>query len=155
MGTILTSNWTPSYSVVLLQFWTELRLTVSSYDSSARTPRKTASSVFDNACLFVRYLAMDVLLLTAYTSGMCLPSHCLAMGTCITILKYLKQNIMMWTIFISLRIRGSGGALVNTVMNLRFQKKNAANYLNNCTINSFVLRQPSQETAPMSAYMWY
>jgi hypothetical protein len=35
------------------------------YNSSARTPRKTRLSVVKNACLFVRYLAMDALLLRA------------------------------------------------------------------------------------------
>jgi hypothetical protein len=38
-------------------------LTVPSYISSARTPRKTPSSIIKNACLLVRYLAIDVLLL--------------------------------------------------------------------------------------------
>jgi hypothetical protein len=84
-GTILTSKWTPLYSAVLLQFWSELRLIVPSYNSSARTPRKTPPSVVKNACLLVRYLAVDVLL-RAYASGICLPSCCLAMGICITLL---------------------------------------------------------------------
>jgi hypothetical protein len=46
------------YSVVLLQFWSELRLAVPSYNSSARTPPKTPSSVVNNTCLLVRYLTM-------------------------------------------------------------------------------------------------
>jgi hypothetical protein len=83
--TVLTSNWTPLYFVVLLQFWSELRLTVPSYNSSARIPRKAPSSVLMNACLLVRYLAMDVLLLRAYASGMCLLSRCLKIGICVTI----------------------------------------------------------------------
>jgi hypothetical protein len=34
----------------------------------------------------VSHVAMDVfLLLSAYASGMCLPSHCLAMVMCVTI----------------------------------------------------------------------
>jgi hypothetical protein len=49
-GTILTSNWTPLYSSVLL-----------STPDSARTPRKTPSSVVKSACLLVCYLAMNVL----------------------------------------------------------------------------------------------
>jgi hypothetical protein len=44
-------------------------LTVTSHNSLARTPRKAPSSIVKNACLLVRYLAMDVLLLTAYASG--------------------------------------------------------------------------------------
>jgi hypothetical protein len=80
-GTVLTSNWTPLYSVVLLQFWSELLLTVPPYNSSAWTPRKAPSSFVKNACLLVRYLAMDgLLLLRTYSSGMFLPSRCLAMG---------------------------------------------------------------------------
>jgi hypothetical protein len=48
-----------------LLFSTSSRLlTVPSYNSSARTPRKTPSSVVRNACLLVRYLTMDVLLLS-------------------------------------------------------------------------------------------
>jgi hypothetical protein len=74
-------NWitplccTPSYSLilvctslyffVLLQF--SLYYSVSSYNSSARTSRKTSSSVVKHACLLVRRLAMNILLLlTAY-----------------------------------------------------------------------------------------
>jgi hypothetical protein len=73
-------------------FWlpTELRCTppcsfssyVSCYNASAQTPRKTPSSVVKNACLLAHYLVMDVLLLRAYTSGMCLSSRCLAMDMC-------------------------------------------------------------------------
>jgi hypothetical protein len=92
-GTVLTSNWTPLYSFVLLQFWSELRLTVPSYNFSAQTPRKTPSSFVKNACLLVRYLAMDVLLLLrAYASVMCLPSRCLAMDICVTIY-YIRTAI--------------------------------------------------------------
>jgi hypothetical protein len=77
------SDFQPN-SVVLLQFWSELRLTVP---SSARTPRKTQSSVVKNVCLLVRYLGVYVLLLLrAYASGMCLSSRCVPMDICITIL---------------------------------------------------------------------
>jgi hypothetical protein len=75
-------------SVVLLQLWSELRLTVLSYNFSARTLRKTSSSVVKNACLLVRYLAMDVLFLRAYASVICLPSRCLAMGIGVTLFYY-------------------------------------------------------------------
>jgi hypothetical protein len=78
--TILTTNWTPLYS-----FNSDLRLTVPSYNSMARTPRKTPSSVVNNACLLVRYIAMDVLLLRSYASRTFLSSRCLAMGICVTI----------------------------------------------------------------------
>jgi hypothetical protein len=44
-------------------------MTVPSYNSLARTPRKTSSSVVKNACLLVRYIAMDVLLLSAFVVG--------------------------------------------------------------------------------------
>jgi hypothetical protein len=53
----------------------------TSYNHFARTPQKTRSSVVKNACLLVRYLAMDVLLLlSARVAGICLPTRCLAMG---------------------------------------------------------------------------
>jgi hypothetical protein len=78
-ATLLTSDWTPLYSFVLLQFRPELWLTVPSCNSSARTPQKTPSFIVKNACLLARYLPMNVLLLRAYASGMCLPSRCLAM----------------------------------------------------------------------------
>jgi hypothetical protein len=84
-GTIQTSNWTPLYSSVLHQFWSEWRLTVPSCNSSAQTAQKTRSSVVKNACLLVRYLAVDILLLRAYVVGMCLPSHCLTVGICLTV----------------------------------------------------------------------
>jgi hypothetical protein len=84
-GTILTSNWTPTYSVVLLQLWSELRLIVPSNNCSAWTPRKTPSSMVKNACLLVRYLTVHVLLLKAYAWGLCLSRLCLAMGICVTI----------------------------------------------------------------------
>jgi hypothetical protein len=35
-------------------------LSLPSYNSSARTPRKTPSSLMKNACLLVRYLGMDI-----------------------------------------------------------------------------------------------
>jgi hypothetical protein len=88
-GTVLTSNWTElHYSVILPRtpLCSSVLVTVSSYNSSARTPRKTPSSVVKNACLLVPYLAMDVLtIVESITSGMCLPSRCLAMGTCVTL----------------------------------------------------------------------
>jgi hypothetical protein len=46
-------------------------LTVPSYNSSARTPQKTPSTIISNACLLVRYLATDDLLLSAYASQTC------------------------------------------------------------------------------------
>jgi hypothetical protein len=55
-------------------------------NSKAQTPRKTLASVVKNACLLAHYLAVDVLLLRAPASGIRLPSCCLAMGICITIL---------------------------------------------------------------------
>jgi hypothetical protein len=44
-------------------------LTVPSYKPSARMPRKTPSFSVDNACLLVRCLAMDVVLLGALPCG--------------------------------------------------------------------------------------
>jgi hypothetical protein len=85
-GAILTSSWTPLYSFVLLKFWSELRLTLPSYNSSARTRPKTAPSLIKNVCLFFPYLTMSVLLLTVYASGMCLTSRCLAVGIYVTVL---------------------------------------------------------------------
>jgi hypothetical protein len=52
----------------------------------SRTPRKTPSSIVQNACLLIRYLEMDVLLFRAFTSaGICLPTRCLAMGVHVAI----------------------------------------------------------------------
>jgi hypothetical protein len=63
------------------------RLTVHSYNSSARIPRKTPSSIVKNASLLIHYLARDVLLLKAFFfAEMCLPTRCLAMGIHVTIL---------------------------------------------------------------------
>jgi hypothetical protein len=55
------------------------------YNYFAQTPRKTPSSVAQNARLPIRYLAIDDLLLSACVAGMCLPSRCLAMVICGTI----------------------------------------------------------------------
>jgi hypothetical protein len=50
------------------------------------TPWKTPSSIVQNSCLLVRYLAMDVLLLlSAYVAGMCLSARCLEKGIHVTI----------------------------------------------------------------------
>jgi hypothetical protein len=61
-------------------------LTVTFYNTSARTTQKTAF-IFEEACLLVHYLAMNVLL-HAYTSRGCLPSRCLAMNIHVTIFQY-------------------------------------------------------------------
>jgi hypothetical protein len=52
---------------------------------SARTPRKASFSVVKNACLSVRYLAMDVLLLSACVTETCLSTCSLAMGLQVTL----------------------------------------------------------------------
>jgi hypothetical protein len=68
----------------------------TSYNHFARTPRKTPFSVVQNACLLVRYLAMDVLLfLGAYVAGMSLPPRCLAMGIHVTILSCLVAGYLV------------------------------------------------------------
>jgi hypothetical protein len=90
-GTILTSKWTPLYSVVLPQFWSPT-LFFTTYNTSARTARKTLSSVVKNACVLVRYPGMNVLLLlTVNALGMCLPSRCLAMNICVTLCRTGKE----------------------------------------------------------------
>jgi hypothetical protein len=64
------AGWRRSDSTTLLillrlLFSTSSRLlTVPFYNSSARTPWKTPYSIVKEACLLVRYLAMDVLLLS-------------------------------------------------------------------------------------------
>jgi heme/copper-type cytochrome/quinol oxidase subunit 4 len=69
-------NWTISTSDNSLQ-WPSL----SVYNPSARTTQKT-QPILGDACLLIRCLAIDVLLLCALApSGMCLASRCLAMGT--------------------------------------------------------------------------
>jgi hypothetical protein len=70
--TLSSSDWILSTSdhTSILRYTPSRPLTVPSYNSSARTPRKTPSSFNKNACLLGRYLAMDVLLLlSAYASG--------------------------------------------------------------------------------------
>jgi hypothetical protein len=98
--TVIFYDWThsASYHTSLFRCTLCRLLTVSSYNSSSRTQRKTQFYVYKNARLSVRYLAMDVLLLlSAYSSGICLPSRCLAMVLCViiscttfvTILRYI------------------------------------------------------------------
>jgi hypothetical protein len=67
-------------------------MTVPSYNSSARTARKTPSSFVKNACLSVRYLAMDVLLLLSpCTMGIWLLTTYLAVGIHVTLI-YIFHN---------------------------------------------------------------
>jgi hypothetical protein len=67
---ILDYSWLFYSTTQSLLFYTLSRiLTVPTYTSSARTPRKTQSSVVKNACLLVRRLAIDVLLLGALLCG--------------------------------------------------------------------------------------
>jgi hypothetical protein len=79
VSSLIWGSWPDIY------YSSQLPPTVPSFNSSARTPWKTPSSVVKNECLLVRYLAMVVLLLRTYASGMCLPSCCLAMGICVTL----------------------------------------------------------------------
>jgi hypothetical protein len=98
-GTVLTSDWTaPLFHCTSLYSLHSLSvlLTVSTYNSSSRTPRKTPSSFVKNSCFLVRYLATDILpLLRAYASVMCFPSHCPVTGICVTILcnPFLRVHI--------------------------------------------------------------
>jgi hypothetical protein len=80
----------------------ETSLFVASYDSQGHgggiRPRlhtgplrtdhaENAASIFKEACLFLRGVAVDVLLLHALAStGICIPSRCLAMVIHITLL---------------------------------------------------------------------
>jgi hypothetical protein len=64
-----TLDFWPQFTTPLFHCTPSRLLTVPSYESSARTPRKTPSSVVKNECLLVCYLAMDDLLLGAYVSG--------------------------------------------------------------------------------------
>jgi hypothetical protein len=72
--------YTPCYSAS-----TPTVLPNTSYYPFARNPRKTPSSVVQNARLLVHYLARDVLLLSACVAGLCLPTRCLAVDVHITI----------------------------------------------------------------------
>jgi hypothetical protein len=48
---------------------------------------ENTASIVKEACLMIRYLATDAILLRALAlAGMCLPSRCLAVGECVTIL---------------------------------------------------------------------
>jgi hypothetical protein len=94
-----------------LLFCTRSRiLTVSFYNPSARTPRKTACIV-DEACLPRRCLAINVLLSRSLTcAGVCSPSRCVAMGIHVTISiqqcpvrsSILLQLLCFWTLSIVL-----------------------------------------------------
>jgi hypothetical protein len=56
--------------------------------------RKHSLSVVEKACLLIRCLAMDILLLRVYTSAvMCLPSLCIAMGIYVTLYN-IQEPIM-------------------------------------------------------------
>jgi hypothetical protein len=55
----------------------------TSYKHFARTSQKT-SSIVKNTYLLVRYLTVDVLLLSAYVVGICLLTRCLAMDIRVT-----------------------------------------------------------------------
>jgi hypothetical protein len=58
---------TPCYSA-----YTPPVLPNISYNHSAKAPRKTPSSVVENVCLLIHYLAIDVLLFTFASAGTCL-----------------------------------------------------------------------------------
>jgi hypothetical protein len=61
------------------------------YNHFAQATQKTVS-VVKEACLLIRCLAMDVLLLHAFASGrVCLPNRCLAMVIRITILSFKSE----------------------------------------------------------------
>jgi hypothetical protein len=63
------------------------RLSSFPYNPSARIPWKTPSYIVKEACLLVRYLAIDVFLLwRRHVLRECLPTRCLAMGIQVTIL---------------------------------------------------------------------
>jgi hypothetical protein len=67
---------TPLYFIVICR--------MPFYNSSARTPRKTR--VTCQKCVFIGSLPSDGCpsVVESVTSGMCLPSHCLAMIICVT-----------------------------------------------------------------------
>jgi hypothetical protein len=58
---------------------------VSFYNPSARTRQKTQSSFVKEACSQLRCPAIDVVLLSAFVAGMCLPSSCLGISIYVTI----------------------------------------------------------------------
>jgi hypothetical protein len=96
----------PNFTTPLLRCTPSRLLTVPSCNTSARTPRKTPSSVVKNACSWVRYLAIDApLLLSAYASGMCLPSRYLAMGICIKILNPIAVWILSFILLLAKFVR--------------------------------------------------
>jgi hypothetical protein len=74
---------TPLYSFNSLS----ILLTVPSYDSSARTPRKTPS-LYCQECVFIGPLPSNgCFIVDSVTSGMCSPSRCLELGICVTVLR--------------------------------------------------------------------
>jgi hypothetical protein len=77
----------------------------TSYNHFVRTPWNTPSSVVNNACLLVRYLAIDVLLLlSAFVARMCLPTRRLAMGIHVTIHRVIPQLHGMVPNYLSTRM---------------------------------------------------
>jgi hypothetical protein len=96
-------HFLPSFSITFdchLQNSTKLSPTTLSDDflcpfiTPGHEPRrKHRLSIVEKACLLIRCLALDVLLLRAYVSAeMCLPSRCLAMGLNVTILILLQSG---------------------------------------------------------------
>jgi hypothetical protein len=79
-----------STTLLLLLLLLLKRPSLSLYNPSARTPRKT-SCIVKGACLLVRYQASPIVA-CACVFGMCLPSRCLAMGIKVTICFGLKTG---------------------------------------------------------------
>jgi hypothetical protein len=80
----LTGSWCRYSTPPQNRCWSST-LFCTIYNSSAQTPHKTLSSVAQNECLLVHYLALDVLYSWALVARMCLPSLCPVMGICITV----------------------------------------------------------------------
>jgi hypothetical protein len=107
------------------------------YNHFARTTQKTASTV-NEACLLIRCLAIEVLLLRALApAGMCLPSSCLAIGLRVTVLST------------HLRLRLPGGLLLLTFPQILYTERNSLRKLQ----RNLVVHQTSQAELRTSAYL--
>jgi hypothetical protein len=85
------------------------RLSLSLYDPSARTPRKT--SLYFSGGVFTSQLPSNWCPIVAWVAGMCLPSRCLAVVIHFTILPWHRSRLLL---SISFSIYYLGSFLLST-----------------------------------------
>jgi hypothetical protein len=103
-------NWT-LLQLNSLKFW---QLTLPNWtllhNHFARSTQKTAFLVKE-VCLLIRCLAMDVLLRVFVSSGMCLPSCCLAADIHVTVLNRNIWAVKFWKLEVDIRTEWGGQLL--------------------------------------------